>query len=186
MSNLAYVEHYTYDDYKAWEGDWELIEGAPYAMAPSPLKTHQNLAYTIARILGNALEASGCPQCAVFGEFDYKISHDTILRPDVVFVCGATDERYLTKAPEIVVEVISPATARRDEQYKFGIYEAEKVPYYCLIYPEDLRAKLYKLTGNTYEKVGDFTRETYHFEDMACDITLDFGKVFERFRREGN
>ena len=32
------LETYTYDDYKNWQGDWELIYGHPYAMAPSPDK----------------------------------------------------------------------------------------------------------------------------------------------------
>ena len=32
-----YVETYTYEDYKRWEGDWELIDGVPLAMAPSPI-----------------------------------------------------------------------------------------------------------------------------------------------------
>jgi len=29
-------EKYTYEDYKRWKGDWELIEGFPFAMAPLP------------------------------------------------------------------------------------------------------------------------------------------------------
>ncbi len=28
------IEYYTYDDYKEWDGDWELIDGVAYAMAP--------------------------------------------------------------------------------------------------------------------------------------------------------
>ena len=40
LQNDIIYPHYTYDDYKNWQGDWELIRGVPYAMAPSPLKTH--------------------------------------------------------------------------------------------------------------------------------------------------
>ncbi len=36
-----YREHYTIEDYKQWQGDWELIEGIPFAMAPSPFADHQ-------------------------------------------------------------------------------------------------------------------------------------------------
>ena len=40
--------HYTYDDYKTWEGEWELIDGIPFArnssmMAPAPEIKHQGL-----------------------------------------------------------------------------------------------------------------------------------------------
>ena len=34
---------YTYEDYKHWEGKWELIEGFPVSMTPSPVINHQYL-----------------------------------------------------------------------------------------------------------------------------------------------
>ena len=176
------IERYTYEDYKHWQGDWELIFGSPYAMAPSPMRIHQNIAYEIARVLGNELEKKGCKRCEVLGEFDYKISNDTVLRPDVVLTCNEINQHYLTKAPQIIVEVISPSTAKKDEEYKFGIYEFEKVKYYILVYPEDLKAKIFKIKDDKYTKVGDFTTESYDFEESECRVNLDFKKVFERFR----
>ena len=43
MSELKYeyLPKYTYDDYKHWEGKWELIHGIPYAMSPAPRIEHQ-------------------------------------------------------------------------------------------------------------------------------------------------
>ena len=41
MSNLSYKENYTIEDYNRWEGDWELIYGDAYAMAPSSVYGHQ-------------------------------------------------------------------------------------------------------------------------------------------------
>ena len=178
-----YKEHYTYEDYTHWEGDWELIEGVAYSMAPSPMRVHQNIAYEIARILGNELEYKGCQDCEIVGEFDYKLSNDTILKPDLVLTCNETSQKYLTKAPKIIFEVISPSTASRDEIYKFSLYEAEKVKYYVLVYPDDLKAKVYKLKKGKYDKQGDFTREKYDFKDIECDVSLDFKKVFQRFRK---
>ena len=184
MNNLAYIEHYSYEDYKNWEGDWELIDGKPYAMSPSPMKSHQTLAYEIAFRLREKLEETDCQNCEVFGEFDYKISNDTVLKPDLVFVCDESNENYLTKAPEIIFEIVSPSTAKRDEIYKFSIYEQEKVKYYVLVYPQDLKAKVYKLKGKNYDKEGDFTFETYFFSDIKCEVELDFDKVFKRFRKK--
>ena len=34
-------ERYTYQDYLLWKGDWELVNGYPYAMAPSAIRTQQ-------------------------------------------------------------------------------------------------------------------------------------------------
>ena len=179
-SKEEYREHYTYEDYKKWEGDWELIDGTAYAMSPAPTRKHQGLAMQIAVEISN--QAEECEDCEVLSEVDYKINEDTVLRPDVVLTCGETNEAYLTKAPEIVVEVISPATAKRDEQYKFGIYEEEKVKYYVLLYPDALVAKVYKNIDGKFDKQGDFAVERYRFEDSECPVTIDFEKVFRRYR----
>jgi len=172
--------HYTYDDYTQWEGDWELMDGIAISMSPAPMRKHQSLAYEIARVLGNQIEE--CQECEVLGEVDYKINDYTLVRPDVVLTCGETHEKYLTKAPEIIVEVISKSTAKKDETYKFALYEQEKVKYYILVYPDDLSAKIYKLDGKKYDKQGDFSLESYHFEETRCGVSLDFQKIFKRFR----
>jgi Uma2 family endonuclease len=179
------IEYYTYDDYKEWEGDWELIEGVAYvrhstAMAPVPMRKHQAVASAMISMLYVQLE--GCPECEVLGEIDYKVDEYTTLRPDIVLTCGETNERYLTKAPEIVVEIVSQSTAKRDEIYKFSIYEEEKVNYYILLYPDELRAKVYKLKASKYDKVGDFLQDRYTFKETTCQVILDFEKVFCRFR----
>ena len=172
--------NYTYDDYKIWEGDWELIEGVPFAMSPAPMRKHQSLASELIYNLREQLEE--CELCEVLGEVDYKINDETILRPDVVLTCGETHAMYLTKAPEIIVEIISKSTAKRDEVYKFDIYEKEKVKYYILVYPDDLNAKVYKLDGKEYDKQGDFSTESYFFENTKCGIQLNFKQIFKRFR----
>ena len=181
MAALDFLKHYTYEDYKNWEGQWELYEGYPVAMSPAPMIIHQALAYTIARQLGNEIEE--CERCLVLGEEDYKLADDTILRPDVVLICDEPHEAYITKAPEIIVEVISPSTAKNDEGYKFQKYEAEKVKYYIIIYPDELYAKVYKLQDRKYDKQGDFSKETYDFEETLCKASIDFDKVFKRFRK---
>jgi len=173
--------NYTYDDYKIWEGDWELLDGVPISMAPAPMINHQMIANMMAFELTKAIE--NCEECIVASEVDYKISDNTILRPDVVLTCREDNEAYLTKAPQIIVEIISKSTAKRDETYKFDIYEAEKVKYYIIVYPDDLVAKVYKLDGKKYDKQGDFTKESYEFEETICKVNVDFEKVFRRFRK---
>ena len=172
--------YYTYDDYKLWKGDWELMNGHPIAMSPAPMRKHQSLASEIIYNIREQLDE--CPLCEVLGEVDYKVSDDTVLRPDVVLTCGETNESYLTKAPEIIVEIISKSTAKRDETYKFDVYEAEKVNYYIIIYPDELIAKVYKLDDKEYDKQGDFSEETYEFTQTKCGIKIDFKRVFKRFR----
>jgi len=178
---MCAVEYYSYDDYASWEGDWELIDGMPVSMAPTPMIKHQSLASKIITQLTNEIE--NCNRCDVLNEEDWKISDDTVLRPDVVLICDEPNDIYITKAPEIVVEVISKSTAKKDEKYKFDIYESEKVPYYIIVYPDENIAKIYKLENNKYEKQGDFFNQSYKFENTTCKPTLDFEKLFRRYRK---
>ena len=181
MGALDYLPHYTYDDYKSWEGKWELFEGFPIAMSPAPMINHQAIAGNILFELKSNSEE--CDRCLVIGESDYKLSDDTVLRPDVVLICDEPNDSYITKAPEIIVEVISKSTAKNDEGYKFKKYEAEKVKYYVIVYPDELYAKVYKLIDGKYDKQGDFSIQTYDFDETLCGVSVDFDKVFKRFRK---
>lgn len=53
---VNFLPSYSYEDYAIWEGDWELIEGIPYAMAPSPMRKHQNLEVLLAQELQEIFE----------------------------------------------------------------------------------------------------------------------------------
>ncbi len=180
METLNYTEYYTYEDYKKWEGDWELIKGIAYAIVPSPIKKHQNLNVKITAQLEKWFE--NCKECEVLIEEDYKIAEDTVVRPDISVVCNDENEIYIAKAPLIIVEIISTKTARRDEVVKFSLYEAEKVKYYILVYPNDLKAKVFKHNGERFIKEGDFSNETYEFEE--CEAKIDFERVFRKYREK--
>jgi len=177
------IDYYTYDDYKLWEGDWELIDGVAVAMSPAPMIKHQAIAANIIYELKKSLDDL-CKDCLVVGEADWKINDVTVLRPDVVLICDEPHDKYMTKAPQIVVEVLSPSTARRDEKFKFEIYQEERVPYYVMVYPDDFKAKIYKLDGNEYRKEGDFTNESYIFEQTHCRADIDFERIFRQFREK--
>ena len=176
------IEYYTYDDYREWEGKWELIDGFPVAMSPAPLIIHQAIASLIIMELGISIKE--CKNCLVLNEEDWKIDEVTVVKPDVVLVCDEPGDTHITKAPRIAIEVISPSSARRDEKTKFELYESEKVPYYLLIYPDDLKAKIYKLENDRYSKQGDFFSEAYHFTGLECDASINFDTVFKRFRKQ--
>ncbi|WP_456457866.1 Uma2 family endonuclease [Nitratifractor sp.] len=177
MGAVEYCEHYTRKDYEQWEGDWELIYGDAYAMAPSPVFNHQFVSGKILRVLDEALDK--CPDCHAVMEMDWDVSEETVVRPDSMVICYEPDER-LTKRPEIIFEVISPGTARRDEILKFDLYRSEGVPFYLLVYPDQRKAKLYRLENHEYRKVGDFSDELHRFELGKCAIDFDFSKIWRQ------
>ena len=92
VTKEEYRPYYTYEDYKEWEGDWELIGGNAYAMAPSPRFNHQSIASLLIQSIGESIRS--CKNCMVVFEMDYKISDDTILRPDIALVWAERGSIY--------------------------------------------------------------------------------------------
>jgi hypothetical protein len=81
MSRQPAMRAYSVQDYRQLEG-WELINGHPVAMAPSPLFGHQVTSFAIAQQLGENLD--DCPHCQALLEIDVEFAHDTVVRPDEV------------------------------------------------------------------------------------------------------
>ena len=174
MREVRYLPHYTYEDYKNWQGDWELIEGIPVALA-SPKYLHQRTLTRLAAVLEETLEE--CDKCNVVVELDYIVSHDTVLRPDASVVCDEVDD-YILKAPEIVFEIVSESTVERDEGVKKDIYEREGVRYYCILYPDRRMAKVYRNTERGFLKLRDVSAEKLTLELDECMLEIDFSKVW--------
>ncbi|WP_040726047.1 Uma2 family endonuclease [Thiomicrorhabdus sp. Kp2] len=173
--SLAYEEHYTIRDYALWEGDWELIRGAPYAMEPSPSISHQRieqaLSFQVYKQLQNYIE------CEALAEIDWQCADDTVVRPDMLIACNIQGEK-LTKTPELIVEVVSPSSAKRDEGLKFELYQQEGVKTYILAYPEEKVAKVYRLHEGRYIKEADFTDEQFDFMIKECALNIDFSQIW--------
>src|SRR5436190_426779 len=113
-SAIKILPHYTYEDYRHWEGRWELIDGIPYAMSPAPIPLHQLVSANLIAMLYIALKKSNCKNCKVYDFIDIKVSEDTILQPDLSIVCKPITENFLDFPAALVVEILSPATALKD------------------------------------------------------------------------
>lgn len=120
-----YEPRYTVDDYRHWEGRWELWNGFPVSKTPSPFGRHAKALTDAAATFKQAVDAAqadgaGC-HATVLTEIDWIIATDTVVRPDLVVVCGGVPERHVETAPAIVVEVLSAATRQRDQTVKKGV-----------------------------------------------------------------
>ncbi len=172
-----YLPNYTVEDYLQWEGDWELIEGVPFTLAPSPLAVHQRVSFLIANQIEGQLEE--CSKgCKVYLELDWIVNGNTVVRPDISVVCEKVED-FIKITPKVVFEVVSKSTAIRDEQLKFELYEREKVKYYALVYPSLKKMRVFKLTNNRYEKVFDSDRGSFRF-DLECPFTVNLEQLWRR------
>lgn len=148
MSQPAPSERkYTYGDYLSWpEGErWELLEGVPCNMTPAPSIAHQRISGEIFRQISNFLFDKDCEVFAA--PFDVRLPEAdeadeqiiTVVQPDIAVICDPAklDTRGCLGAPEVIIEIISPATAARDQIQKAGIYEKHGVLEYWTVHPTD-------------------------------------------------
>ena len=171
-----YIPHYTVEDYMRWEGDWELIEGTPIAMSPSAGFLHQKVSSLIHWQLMERLK--NCNKCLALYEIDWIVSEDTVVRPDIIVICQEPEGEYITKAPEIIFEIVSRQTAQKDERIKYEIYEREGVRYYILVYPELKVSKVFRLKDHRYVKIKDAIRDRVEFQIGECSIEFDFSLLW--------
>lgn len=170
------LPRYTYDDYKIWKGKWEVIEGVPYAMAPSPIFEHQNISAEISYELKNILKQ--CKNCTSVLAVDWKISDETTVCPDNSVVCNDIKTNFIEDVPQIIFEVLSPSTKKKDRTIKYNIFQEQGVKYYILVEPKGNFAEVYKLTNGFYKLEGEFTSEKYIFEIDDCKIEFNFKNIF--------
>lgn len=152
--SLPELKHtgYTIEDWKTWDGRWELINGVAYDMTPAPSTIHQELVGSLYFQIRSAFEeaklGSGGSECRVFlSPIDVFLSLDQATQPDLVVVCDPAKIalRGIEGAPDLVVEVLSPSTAGKDWSHKRWAYEAARVLEYLIVDPEEQVAELLRL-----------------------------------------
>lgn len=171
------LPYYTYGDWVRWKGQWELIEGYPFAMSPAPVPEHQRVASEIRTELVLALRKANCKKCKAYDPVDYKISDDTILQPDILIVCREIREKYLDFAPALVVEILSPPTALKDRHTKYELYQQQGVKYYLIVDIDKKTVEVYHLKNKSYHLLPDDSSYKFVLEEN-CSIRPDFSNIF--------
>ena len=177
----------TYDDFLLFPDDGnrhELIDGEHYVTS-SPASKHQRIVWNLNGLLYIYLQdhpvgkAFSAPLDVVFSQFD-------VVAPDLLFVSAERAGKVLTEtnvqgAPDLVVEIGSPSTRKRDETIKRRLYERVGVVEYWVIDSELDAIKVYRRSSDRYERVAELTLE-------GCDtlttpllpgLDLRLSKIFE-------
>ncbi|MDP1831071.1 MAG: Uma2 family endonuclease [Geothrix sp.] len=158
--SLPRLKHpgYTIEDWKLWDGRWEIINGVAYDMTPAPSPDHQRIASRLHVALVNALEEArlkpGGGECETFFAPIDVFLDSGIVQPDLLVVCDPAkiSTRGIEGAPDLVVEILSPSTAGKDVTRKRWTYEAAGVPEYLIVDPDERVGLLLNLAGGRYEE----------------------------------
>jgi Uma2 family endonuclease len=142
MSSTQPARHaWTYSDLVALPDDQlrhELIDGEHF-VTPSPNLAHQLVLGTLFIALSRHVARHRTGEVLV-APFDVKLSAWTVLVPDLLYFAAgrfeqAVNQKRATAAPDLVVEILSPGTRRRDLGRKRAVYERGGVQEYWLVDP---------------------------------------------------
>jgi Uma2 family endonuclease len=186
-------KRYTYADYLTWlDGQTrELIHGFIKKMSPAPRLEHARVSTRIFRNLDSVV-VKNKGRCEVFSApFDVRFPKqgetaddriDTVVQPDICVVCDLSklDYRGCCGAPDMIVEILSPSTLKKDVTEKFALYEESGVQEYWIVHPLDKVIQVFLLQENgTYDEGAMYERTGKVPVHIFDNHPIDLEDIFE-------
>ncbi len=149
-------QRFTYREYCSWPNDerWELIGGKAYNMSPAPSRRHQEISFELSGILREYLKGRDCK--AFTAPFDVMLPDfpigkedeiDTVVQPDMSVICDSSKiiDKGCLGAPDLIIEILSPSTSKKDLNEKFQLYEKHGVKEYWIVDPGNMYFRVFHL-----------------------------------------
>ncbi|MDR3601609.1 MAG: Uma2 family endonuclease [Desulfosporosinus sp.] len=183
------VRKQTYSDYLTYPDDerWEIIDGVPY-MQSAPTWQHQSISRELLRQFSNYLLQKSCE---VFSApFDLRLSKAEIkdenvvdvYQPDLVVICDKSQLKGTgySGIPNLVIEILSPSTAKTDRLLKFNMYEKFGVQEYWIVEPDMKLVSVFILQDNNrYGRPELYTETDNVTVSIFSDLIINFSTVFD-------
>ena len=177
----------TYDDFVQFPDDGqrhELIDGEHY-VTPSPNTKHQTISLNLTVLIGGWLERN--PIGRLFhAPFDVVFSNFDVVEPDLLYLSNARAADALTPqhvrgVPELVIEIGSPSTRKRDETIKRRLYERAGVAEYWVVDPELDAIRVYRRDGDTFARVTELSADAGDSLTTALlpGLAIQLSRVFQ-------
>jgi Uma2 family endonuclease len=160
--------HFTYADYQSWSEDErvEIIDGILYythggeimelepMMQATPTFHHQGISINLILQVGGYLKGKSCrlfaAPCTV--RLNAEAQDDVVLEPDLLVICDSTriNGSVCNGAPDVVMEILSPSTAKKDRTVKFQAYQKAGVREYWVVDPDNKSVEAHVLKNGRY------------------------------------
>ena len=186
ISQLDLQGQYTYADYLTWRlrDRIELIMGRIFRMSPAPSSEHQQI---VSAMHGNIYQYLKNTECRVFpAPFDVVLPSptgklDTVVQPDISVICDLSKitEKGCMGAPDVVVEVVSKASIKKDLHEKFALYEESGVREYWLVFPAEHSVIIFALDDKgVYQPAKPLTRGDKIVSNFLTGFELQLDEIF--------
>jgi len=186
LNQLDPSKSYTYADYLTWQFQErvELIKGKLFKMSPSPKRKHQSCVVNLVNEIHSFLKGHSCK--VYIAPFDVPLPKEasstyTVVQPDLCVVCDPNklDEAGCVGAPDLIVEILSPATTKKDKTDKYDLYQESGVLEYWIVYPEEEFIEAFVLKGKHYQRKGIYLKGEQMTTDILKGFNLNVDDVFE-------
>ena len=180
MSNVK--TRLTYADYLETSDDerYELINGK-LVMVPAPQTGHQMISIALASRLYTFVKERGLGT-VVAALTDVVLSEATVLQPDLLNVSSGRSQiisrENVQGPPDLVVEILSPATAERDRTVKLDLYVKHGVKEYWIVDP-DARTIMVLVRGEDgFDEAGVYGEGEFMRSPMLEGFSVALEEVF--------
>lgn len=175
------TEHFTYADYLSWPDKerWEIIGGQAYNMSPAPIPLHQRVSGKIFFLLESKLKKKKCTP--FYSPIDVVLSDEDIVQPDILVICDPKKigDKNIKGTPDIVFEILSPATSLKDKREKKQLYEKFGVKEYFIVDPEGNTVEQFILENKKYLPSKVFGFDNHLTIQTLDSLKLKLSSIFE-------
>ena len=179
----------TYEEYLALgdEARYEVIDGQIFNMSPAPSTKHQAIQRELLTefniyLRGKKCRVFGSPLDVCFSEKDNDIKNiKEWVEPDLVIVCDPSkiQEKRIVGPPDLVVEILSKSTVKKDKLVKFNRYQKAGVKEYWIVDPSNETVDIYLLKNSVFQHQGIFFRDDQVPVHLFENFTIDLGSIFQ-------
>ena len=152
----------------------EYIGGSLHAMAGTSLE-HNTIAVNIVAALHAHLRGKPCRAFMSDVKVRLRITEtDIFYYPDVVVACDPPEtDRFSTRRPRVVVEVLSPETERIDRREKFLSYtQIETLEEYVLVAQDRVEVTLFRRSARWQPEVLRQPQQQLRLASIDFDLPL--------------
>ncbi|HZG75478.1 MAG TPA: Uma2 family endonuclease [Paenibacillus sp.] len=175
-------EPFTYDRYAAMPDDgnrYEIVDGALELLSPGPSPMHQSIVGELAYRLKQTCSAEYLIFCA---PLDVILSATDVRQPDLVIVhrsrASVVTRRGIEGPPDLVAEVLSPGSRKRDKIGKMATYAKYGVPAYWIVDPDAFTLEQYVLGDGPYELRNVFEDDDEVVSDKLPCVSFRVSDLF--------
>jgi Uma2 family endonuclease len=171
----------TWDDYRSWNDDqrWEIVGGEAFAMTPAPLERHQSISAELFAALHSFFKGKACK--VYHAPTDLKLSEHDIVQPDLLVVRDPSQKKrtHIEGPPNLVIEILSPASEHHDRVRKLALYARSGVQEVWVVTPFPSSIEIFLLDGATYRLMAAYRKEETLVSPSFPGLQIELAGIFD-------